>query len=59
MASSLDLGPHFDPELLQARWILGGMNAEELVTEALTALEGGYAGNALQQHGTARPTQLR
>lgn len=39
----------FDPELLRAQWVLGGVGAEELVDQALLALEQGYSGNALQQ----------
>jgi len=48
----------FDPEILQARWVLGGLNPEDLVREALAALELGYTGIALQQlAGLVRPTR--
>src|SRR5579883_1707993 len=46
----------FDPEALQARWVLGGLDPEVLVTQALVALERGYTGLALQQlAGLTRP----
>jgi hypothetical protein len=49
--------PRFDPELLQARWLLGSVAPEQLVSEALVALEQGYTGIALQQlAGLTRPT---
>jgi len=41
--------PNFDPELLQARWILRGLKPEELVEQALIALDQGFTGAALQQ----------
>lgn len=41
--------PEFDPELLQARWVLGGVSAEELINQAIFALEQGFTGIALQQ----------
>jgi len=47
----------FDPALLQARWVLGGLEPEELISEALLALEQGFPGNALQQiAGLVKPT---
>lgn len=47
---------NFDPELLQARWVLGGVEAEELVIQAISALEHGHDGTALRQlAGLARP----
>jgi hypothetical protein len=39
----------FDPETLQARWVLGGLNAEGLVDQAVLALKHGFSGSALQQ----------
>jgi len=33
-----ELVPRFDAELLQARWVLGGVNPEELTRQALLAL---------------------
>jgi hypothetical protein len=51
-------GYKFDPALLQAQWVLGGLNAEELPELAVLALEQGFGGNALQQlAGMVRPTQ--
>ena len=44
-----DSESQFDPELLQARWVLGGLNAEELSVQATVALQRGFTGNALQQ----------
>jgi hypothetical protein len=38
-----------DPQLLQARWVLGGLNPEQLVDQAALALEHGFDGNALRQ----------
>jgi hypothetical protein len=38
-----------DPELLQARWVLGSLDAEELVSGAMLALEQGFDGSALRQ----------
>jgi hypothetical protein len=49
MAGSEELVPRFDPELLQARWALGGVDPEELANQALSALEQGFTGIALQQ----------
>ncbi|HYL36394.1 MAG TPA: hypothetical protein VEV17_10815 [Bryobacteraceae bacterium] len=57
MANGGELLPKFDPRRLQARWILGKTSAEELVTQALIALQHGYSGNALQQlAGLTNPT---
>jgi len=49
-------GNKFDPQLLQARWVLGSLGAEELVSEARLALEQGFDGTALRQlAGLERP----
>jgi hypothetical protein len=57
MAGSEELVPRFDPELLQVRWVLGGLSAEELAKQALSALELGFEGTALQQlAGLTKPT---
>jgi hypothetical protein len=51
------LGSNLDPELLQARWVLGGIEPEQLVAIAVSALEQGFDGTALQQlAGLSRPT---
>lgn len=51
------LGSKFDPELLQARWVLGGIAPEQFVELAVRALEDGFDGTALQQlAGLSRPT---
>jgi hypothetical protein len=51
-------GREFDAELLQARFVLGGVGAEELASQAVFALERGFVGTALQQlAGLVRPTQ--
>jgi hypothetical protein len=56
-SSSKDIAPIFDPELLQARWVLGDIRPEDLVSHALSALEQGFVGIALQQiAGLDRPT---
>jgi hypothetical protein len=53
-----ELVPILDPELLQARWILGGLRPEDLVSHALSALQLGFSGVALQQlAGLFSPTQ--
>jgi len=46
---SEQLVPRLDPELVQARWILGGLRPEDLVTQALSALQQEFSGIALQQ----------
>jgi hypothetical protein len=47
-----------DAELLQARWVLGGIAAEELVNQATFALEQGFDGTALRQlAGLLRPAR--
>jgi hypothetical protein len=47
----------FEPELLQARWVLGGIEPEQLVNIAVSALQAGFDGVALQQPaGLSRPT---
>lgn len=51
------LGINLDPELLQARWVLGGIEPEQFVAIATSALEQGFDGTALQQlAGLSRPT---
>ncbi|MFY9805433.1 MAG: hypothetical protein WA211_11950 [Candidatus Acidiferrales bacterium] len=52
-----DARTDFAPQLLQARWVLGGINPEEFVEIALSALQHGFDGVALQQlAGLSRPT---
>ncbi len=47
----------FDPELLQIRWVLGGLRPEELPDHAIFALEEGFDGTALRQLADlVRPT---
>lgn len=47
-----------DPQLLQARWVLGGVAPEEWVDQAISALDQGFDGTALRQlAGLVRPTQ--
>jgi hypothetical protein len=49
--------PAFDPELLQVRWILGGLRPEDLVSQSFSALQVGFSGVALQQlAGLVNPT---
>jgi hypothetical protein len=49
---------HLDPQLLQARWVLGGVAPEEWVDQAISALDQGFDGAALRQlAGLVRPTQ--
>jgi hypothetical protein len=51
------LGSKLDPELLQARWVLGGIEPEQFVQIAVSALEQGFDGTALQQiAGLSQPT---
>jgi hypothetical protein len=51
------LGSNLDLELLQARWVLGGIAPEQFVELAVSALEHGFGGTALQQvAGLSRPT---
>jgi hypothetical protein len=51
------LGSNLDPKLLQARWVLGGIEPEQFVAIAVSALEQGFDGTALQQlAGLSRPT---
>jgi hypothetical protein len=51
------LGSNLDPELLQARWVLGGIEPEQFVAIAVSALEQGFDGTALQQLAAlSRPT---
>jgi hypothetical protein len=46
---SQELVPKLDPELIQARWVLGGLRPENLVSQALSALQQNFSGTALQQ----------
>ena len=47
----------FEPEMLQVRWILNRLDAEELVLNAVRALEHGFDGTALRQlAGLDKPT---
>jgi hypothetical protein len=51
------LGTNLDPELLQARWVLGGIEPEQFVAIAVSALEQGFDGTALRRlAGLSRPT---
>src|ERR1700674_5539529 len=51
------LGSNFDPELFQARWVLGGIDPKQFVELAVYALEHGFDGTALRQlAGLSRPT---
>jgi hypothetical protein len=46
-----------DPELLQARWVLGGIRSDDLPDFAVSALQQGWDGTALRQlAGLVRPT---
>lgn len=57
MLSVSSLKENFDPELLQAKWVLGGIEPEEFVGIAISALQQGFDGTALQQlAGLSRPT---
>jgi hypothetical protein len=42
-------GSKIDPQLLQARWVLGGLLAEDLVEQAILSLEQGFDGPSLRQ----------
>lgn len=58
VAHSSEAAPIPDPESVQARWVLGGVDPEELVRWALSALEQGLSGIALQQiAGLSKPTK--
>ena len=47
----------FKPELLQARWVLGGLTPEQFVEQAVHALKYGFDGTALRQvAGLSHPT---
>jgi hypothetical protein len=48
------LESNLDPELLQARWVLGGIEPEQFVAIAVSALEQGFDGTALQQVAVCR-----
>ena len=53
-----DSQKRFDAELLQAQWVLGGLNAEELTDQAVLALQQGFSGVALEQlAGLLRPAK--
>jgi hypothetical protein len=57
MHSMSGLGSQFDPELMQGRWVLGGITPEQFVELAIHALEQGFDGTALRQvAGLAKPT---
>jgi hypothetical protein len=46
-----------DPQLLQARWVLGGIRSDDLPDLAVSALQQGFDGTALRQlAGLVRPT---
>jgi hypothetical protein len=48
---------NLDPDLLQARWVLGGIDPEQFVEISVSLLECGFDGTALQQlAGLSRPT---
>lgn len=48
----------FDPQLLQARWVLGGINAADLPQYAVLALQQGFDCTALRQlAGLVKPTR--
>lgn len=50
-------GTSLDPELLQARWVLGGIEPERFVELALSALQQGFDGTSLRQlAGLSHPT---
>jgi hypothetical protein len=50
------LRSNFDPELLQARWVLGGIEPQQLVEIAVSALQQGFDEPALRQlAGLTRP----
>jgi hypothetical protein len=52
-----ELGRNLDPELLQARWVLGGIEPEQFVEIGVSALKQGFDGTALQQiAGLSQPT---
>jgi len=51
------MSSRFDLQLLQARWVLGGISADELAARALSVLEQGFEGMGLQQlAGLTKPT---
>lgn len=51
------LESNLDPELLQARWVLGGIDPKKFVELAVSALEQGFDGTALRQiAGLTLPT---
>jgi hypothetical protein len=53
-----DSRKRFDPELMQALWVLGGSSAEELTDQAVLALQQGFNGVALGQlAGLVRPAK--
>lgn len=56
-STMVDSAKKFDPELLQARWLLGGIIPEELTDPAGSAFLEGFDGHALRQlAGLTQPT---
>lgn len=52
-----DSRPNLDPKILQARWVLGGIEPEQFVDLAVEALKQGFDGSALAQiAGLSQPT---
>ena len=52
------LNDKFDPEVMQAKWVLGGINPADMPDLAIQALEQGFTGSGLQQlAGLVKPTQ--
>jgi hypothetical protein len=52
-----DLIDKFDPEVIQAKWVLGGISPEVMPDLAIKALELGFNGSGLQQlAGIVKPT---
>ncbi len=52
------MNDEFDRELLQARWVLGGINPEQMPDYAVKALQLGYDGTRLRQlAGLNKPTR--
>lgn len=57
MNVELAMKEKIDPELLQARWVLGGIRSDALPDLAVSALQQGLDGTALRQlAGLVRPT---
>src|ERR1700743_901605 len=54
----MDFNGKFDPEVMQAKWVLGGINPADMPDLAIQALEQGFTGSGLQQlAGLVKPTQ--